>query len=280
MTQLAHIDTFPLVVTLAFPEPSREVLPGVSWGDVAAFPTPAYWAYQVTSARIRNLVPKYQLGRCLVEEVCACLLGGHGLPAAVGLAAFQHLRLKGVFKSADQSIDDICRLLSMPLEVNGRSVHYRFARQKAKYLKAALDHLHGGVAPLQPKELRAWLMEIPGIGFKTASWVVRNWLDSDDVAILDVHILRVGRAIGLFSEKYSVERNYLELEELFVRFSKALGVRASELDAIIWAEMAASPLSVRMLEESFGHEKPISSGSSFRTNRRRTDTQQLPLALH
>ncbi|MDZ3993341.1 hypothetical protein PspTeo4_24872 [Pseudomonas sp. Teo4] len=46
--------------------------------------------------------------------------------------------------------------------------------------------LHSGRA------LRDWLLELPGIGYKTASWVARNWLDADDVAILDIHILRAG----------------------------------------------------------------------------------------
>jgi endonuclease III len=41
-------------------------------------------------------------------------------------------------------------------------------------------------------------MSLPGIGPKTASWIARNWLDADDVAILDIHIMRVGQVIGLF----------------------------------------------------------------------------------
>jgi hypothetical protein len=79
-------------------------------------------------------------------------------------------------------------------------------------------------------------MSLPGIGPKTASWIARNWLDADDVAILDIHIMRVGQVIGLFPLEQTVERHYMALEERFLRFAELLDVRASELDAIIWRD--------------------------------------------
>lgn len=95
--------------------------------------------------------------------------------------------------------------------------------------------------------LRDWLMQLPGIGPKTASWIARNWMDADDVAILDIHIMRVGQAIGLFPRELTVERHYRELETLFLQFSQALDVRASELDAVLWYEMASSPTMARVI---------------------------------
>jgi hypothetical protein len=44
-----------------------------------------------------------------------------------------------------------------------------------------------------------------------------------------------------------VPRDYLALEAQFLATSRALGVRASELDAVIWYEMMASPRSVARL---------------------------------
>lgn len=76
-------------VNIELPEPEAEVMPGVRWGDVAAFPTPAYWAYQVMARRIERNAIRYRLGTSLKEEVGACLLGGHGIPAKVGVVAFE-----------------------------------------------------------------------------------------------------------------------------------------------------------------------------------------------
>lgn len=283
MTQSASIKTAAFTVTVSLPDSTKEVLPGVVWGNLAAFPSPAYWVYQACAARVVGDPPRYQLGKNLVEEVAACLLGGHGIPASVGLAAFRSLKAKKVFESPPLPVEVLHDLLSAPMEVNGRSVKYRFASQKARYLHAALVHLWQGLPPTEPKEIRNWLMEIPGIGYKTASWVVRNWLGSDEVAILDIHLLRVGRAINLFPSHLTAERHYLALEELFLRLSRELGIRASELDAVIWAEMASSPLSVRLLDEQLaarGNATPTQSKPRrATTNRSHANAKQLTLLV-
>lgn len=262
MTQIATVHSSTLTVSLSLPRPTDEVLPGVLWGDVGAFPSPAYWTYLVYTARLLGDRPRYELGSSLVEEVSACLLGGHGIPATVGLAAFRALRNKGALDTSNLPTEqELLEMLSEPLEVNGKSLRYRFAAQKSRYLHAALCFLQQQPAPQDPKELRNWLLGIPGIGLKTASWVVRNWTRSNEVAILDVHLIRVGKAIKLFPESLTVERHYLALEELFLQLSRAMDVRAAELDAVIWNEMASSPLSVKLLDEQL---LARSEGSEFR----------------
>ena len=241
MTQSAVFLTHPATVQVQLPHPQHEVMDGLIWGALEAFPTPAYWHYQVVARRLAGQPASYRLGRSLAEEVGACLLGGHGIPATVGLAAFEHLRAKGTFAGLHYSQEQIEVWLREPLTLNERQVNYRFAAQKAKYLSAALPTLHTAPVFKEGKALRNWLLQLAGIGPKTASWIARNWLDADDVAILDIHIMRVGQVVGLFPKHYTVERHYLELEDLFLKFSRALGVRASELDAVMWHEMASSP---------------------------------------
>lgn len=228
-------------VQILLPAPDAEVVPGVTWGPVDAFPTPAYWTYQVLARRIQGTPVNYRLGSTLIEEVGACLLGGHGIPARIGLVAFEHLRLKGAFDGGVYDESDLMTWLSEPMLVDGRPVRYRFAAQKARYLAAALRALSAKTAPTSSgRALRDWLMRLPGIGPKTASWVARNWLDADDVAILDVHLLRAGVLGGFLDPSLTVERHYLELEVQFLGFSHGLGVRASELDSVIWMEMMSS----------------------------------------
>ena len=249
MMQTAAILTRTGSIQVELPCPDVEVMDGVRWGSVDAFPTPAYWAYQVLARRLVGKPPGYRLGRTLAEEVAACLLGGHGIPATVGLAAYDRVRECGALSGTPVSETEFEALLKEPLEVDGRSVRYRFAAQKARYLAAALPLAHAAPKFEVGKQLRDWLLSVPGIGHKTASWIARNWLDADDVAILDIHIMRVGQVIGLFPKKLTVERHYSELEERFLRLSNSLDVRASELDAVIWWEMASSPLTVRHLIE-------------------------------
>lgn len=257
---------------LELPAAQEELLPGVAWGRVDAFPTPAYWAYQVMAKRVLGDPPEYKLGKTLTQEVAACLLGGHGIPAAVGIAAFERLRDEGVL-AGSPSEQELLELLQSPLDVHGRAVHYRFAQQKARYLSGCLSQLSIGEPPIgSGRALRDWLTQLPGIGHKTASWIARNWLRADDVAILDIHILRVGAVIGLFPTNLTVERHYFALEELFLSLSQRMGVRASELDAVIWYEMARSPLSTQVM---LGNKTPSPKGKAAK--QRHTHPAQVSL---
>ena len=247
MTQTGAVFLGPTVIQIELPVSSVEALPGITWGSIDAFPTPAYWAYQVIARRVCGTPMRHRLGQTLAEEVAACLLGGHGIPASVGVAAFRRLQSLGMFAAAPVE-DELLQQLTSPLLVNGRPVRYRFARQKAKYLTFAMKRLTEEAPPIHSgRALRDWLVGLPGIGFKTASWVARNWLDADDVAILDIHLLRAGALGGFFDTTMTVERDYLDLEAQFIRFSHAIGVRPSELDAVIWFEMMSSPATVTQL---------------------------------
>lgn len=247
MTQSATIYANVTSVNVELPSSCTELLPGVPWGPIDAFPTPAYWVFQVLYRRVAGGPPEYRLGRTLAEEVGACLLGGYGIPAAVGLAAFEKLRSHGAFDNANPTQSQILDWLSQPITVKGKHVRYRFASQKSKYLAIALAAVQNAPHASTGLDLRNWLRELPGIGYKTASWVARNWMNADDVAILDVHILRFGQAIGLFPAALTVERHYLELEQLFIALCQGMNVRPSELDAVVWHEMATSPLTVRKM---------------------------------
>lgn len=150
-----------------FPSAHAEVLPGVKWGLIEAFPSPAYWAYQAWANEQQTTPINYKLGSTLQEEVGACLLGGHGIPASVGLAAFSHLKGRGAFSGSVPSEQELFSWLSEPLDVSGRPVRYRFARQKARYLSAALLKLDSGMAPLTSgRALRDWLTSIPALDSK------------------------------------------------------------------------------------------------------------------
>jgi len=223
--------------TLNLPSPEEEVLPGVPWGRAEECLTPAYWASQVWMNDAHRTYSHYRLGNSLIEEVAACLLGGHGIPAEVGLAAYERVRNSGLLMEAPTA-EKLEALLREPFSVRGRKVRYRFAHQKAGYLAMALQRLHAQpTIPQNGQALRSFLLELPGIGPKTASWITRNWLESDEVAILDIHILRAGVAAGFFPKKVDIAKTYFALEESFLAFAHAIRCRASVLDNFMWHQM-------------------------------------------
>lgn len=210
---------------------------GIPWGRFDELFTAAYWCGQAWQAGLLGLYGKINLGRSLAEETAACLLGGYGMPAEMGLVVFERLRSQGLFERRS-SAEELERSLSEPFEIRGRRSKYRFPRQKAKYLAACLDNIETiDENALDDASLRNALTALPGVGYKTASWIVRNRRNSSRVAVLDVHILRAGRLMGLFDGNQTPQRDYLTLEAKFVELAEELEAPAWLLDAVMWQHM-------------------------------------------
>ena len=225
---------------ITLPDSDEEVVSGVRWGAPDHLGTPAYWA--VRCQWNDELTPRFACGtNSLVEEIGFCLLGGYSVTFEANTAAFEWLRDHRVFDlSIEVSESWIIELLSQPLDVQGRLRRYRFPNQRARRI-AAMRRRFAEAPPdaSSPRALRRHLMTFEGIGPKTASWIVRNHLDSDDVAIIDVHVLRACRRMRLFPDESSLPRDYGSLEERFLDFAKAIKVRSSLLDAVMWTETRA-----------------------------------------
>lgn len=223
------------------PDPDHEVVPGVAWGMPEVPNTPAYWAVR---CQWEDANPDYvSRDSTLPEEAGFCLLGGYGIKYEVNIAAFERLKANGVFDlETEIEVDEIIALLKEPLRVEGRSVRYRFPNQRAQRLVLMRDRLrHLSFDNSDPQAMREALLLIEGIGPKTASWIVRNLLGSDEVAIIDVHILRACVMMGVFPEEIRLPRDYAPLERRFIDFSHAIDVRPSVLDAVMWSEMRSIP---------------------------------------
>jgi N-glycosylase/DNA lyase len=168
------------------------------------------------------------------------LLGGHGLPHQVGLAAFEAVRADGLLRRP-VDMSDIEQVLRRPLKIGDRTVRYRFPAQRARYLVGALARLRTQHPPESARALREWLLDLPGIGPKTAGWIIRNHLTSDDVAVIDIHVLEAGIDASVFDASWTPARHYDLLQAMFLAWARQGEVSAADLDAVIWAERARIP---------------------------------------
>lgn len=241
------------IQTMTLPPAKEHVMEGVRWGKFDELFTPAYWASQAWIADQNSCVLSHRLGTTLTEEIAVCMLGGFGMSADLGLAAFQRIRDAGFLHNGNvPSENSILELLSEPLDVNGRKIKYRYPRQRSRYLFSALKRLSVECPPLSSDlEFRAWLLSFAGIGPKTASWITRNWLKSDNVAIIDVHIHRAGILIGVFNQQDDVGKDYFKMEKQFLIFASAIGVAASNLDDMMWQQMRQmNRLAIRIMDKA------------------------------
>ena len=220
---------------------------GVLWGCASMPFTPAYWRLVCSTNDAIHEQNRYHLGTSLKEEVVACLLGGYGVTGELGVAAYNHLRQNSALDHP-LSAAQIEKLLSEHLVVGGRSVRYRYPRQKAKYISTAIEYLTVNSHPEDcGRSLRDWLTAVPGIGYKTASWIARNWLDARDIAILDIHIHRAGVLTGIFTPNDDVRKDYLRMEEHFIKLANGIGVPANILDNLVWNNLRLTPRLVRKM---------------------------------
>ena len=261
------------------PDADAELLPGVHWGDPWTLFTPAYWLAQAWMTQSDDhKANKYQARDSVVDELGFCMLGGFGITAELATNAFERCKHAGFFIRLETRVEVWTEALSAPLTINDRPVKYRYPNQKARFLASAMAYVQQNQLKLDSgKILRDQLLEIQGVGYKTASWVTRNVLDSDDVAILDIHLIRAGRLCGLFSARDDVQRDYLSMEERFLLFSRGLRLRPAILDCLIWDEMrAAGPLPIDMLNAT---EHPTSDADKKSKPRSKAIGSQLQLAL-
>ncbi|BCS51771.1 8-oxoguanine DNA glycosylase [Geobacter sp. SVR] len=222
----------------ALPDPWEKVMDGVVWGEFDTFFTPAFWVVQAWLDKDQKRYGAYKLGASLQEEVTACLLGGHGIPSEVGLAAYRAVRDRGLLTKETLTQEELTAVLREPMDVGGRQVRYRFWKQKSKYLWESLQAISKGNPPEDHRAFRNWLIEkLPGVGPKTASWITRNWLSSDEVAIIDIHIQRAGLHAGFFDKNLTIDKNYSQMEARFLQFAHAIGIRPAVLDTLIWRQM-------------------------------------------
>jgi N-glycosylase/DNA lyase len=223
------------LVTL--PSTDAEVLPGVPWGSAEYFNTPAYWAVR---CHWEEENPDFVTRNSLLREATFCLLGGYGIRYEVNAAAYERFDQQGFFDVVPGTFEEheLRQWLLEPLLVGGRQIHYRFPNQRAGRIAGMCKTLGALQADdLSAGELRGALMAIDGIGPKTASWIVRNCRGSDEVAIIDIHLIRACQHMALFPDKLTLPKDYADLEDKFLRFSRAIDVRPSVLDAVMWSEV-------------------------------------------
>ena len=211
--------------------------PAASRGDLATLYTTPFWQLQYELFLGHFNPPKYRRRNNIVEEIVSCLLGGYGFKAELGWAAFNRLYERNLIRLG-VPYDDIYKALRSPFIISGRLIHYRFPEQKSRYVYSFLNRNDLDSIPTSNDlALREWLLGVKGVGPKTASWITRNYLGSDNVAIIDIHIYRAGVLTGFLRPELSITRDYYEIERRFLDYCKVINVSPSVMDLVMWTNM-------------------------------------------
>ncbi|MFH1645760.1 MAG: DNA lyase [Candidatus Omnitrophota bacterium] len=123
----------------------------------------------------------------------------------------------------------------------------RFPNNKAEYIFLARKIFKDGLKiciknKINPKDIfatRDWFVKnVKGIGYKEASHFLRNIGYGQELAILDVHILRCLKKDGVIDEiPSSISRKkYLEIEKKVFDYAVSKNASMEALDLQLWAQ--------------------------------------------
>jgi N-glycosylase/DNA lyase len=123
-----------------------------------------------------------------------------------------------------------------------KECYIRFHKTKSRYLLQMKDQYFAITQKLSETvpavELRDWLVQnVLGLGYKEASHFLRNIGKNDGLAILDRHILRNLKRLGLIRSipKSLSRKRYGEIENRFSKFASTIGITLDELDLVFWS---------------------------------------------
>jgi len=169
----------------------------------------------------------------IFAELVFCIL----TPQSRGIscwAAVENLMRKGILFTGDAT--------HIVKELDG----VRFIYKKSEYIVEArekfLDDSKVSIRSIislinDGHKAREWLVRnVTGIGYKEASHFLRNIGFEQNLAILDRHIIRNLKLIGVLEEiPNSLSRTrYLDIEKRMMEFSRAVQIPMSYLDLVMW----------------------------------------------
>ena len=147
-----------------------------------------------------------------VEALVGCILSQATTDAQSG-AAYDALIAK--YPTWEQIRDARVSDIARAIKSSG------LANDKARYIKHALQFIERErgeinldfLNDMDEKDARKWLMQMQGVGPKTAS-IVLLFAQKRDVFPVDTHVHRTTRRLGWIDEKTSAEQAHAQLEAL------------------------------------------------------------------
>jgi N-glycosylase/DNA lyase len=178
----------------------------------------------------------------LWRELAACILGSR-VSHEKTFTAVERLQSSNLFEPL-HAVGNLSKYEARTIDIL-KEQRYPFPYARTHQLRRSLESIYLGVGSLKKILLQSknaadarcnLVAKAHGIGPKQASLFLRNIGYSDDLAILDVHVLHYLTWIGLVSENPKVHsiKRYENIENVFRSHARQLGYSAAQLDLAVW----------------------------------------------
>lgn len=199
----------------------------VPWGRHDEFGTAAYWVDQTI---VGGYADEYEAMDPLTAVVWGLLHGG-GIKAESGNAFLEPV-MALLERQRTPTAEAVEAVLRTPTGDVGR---YRFPRIRGGYIAAAVDRLRRDPPPDDPERFRRYLLDLRGVGPKTAALIVSGVTGGDAaVHINDIWLRRALVPAGVFRPEWQVDHDYDRFEDAFLQYARHGNVTPGALDWCIW----------------------------------------------
>ena len=196
------------------------------------FNEPYSWHY--SNNEMSLLSSKAKDDHRLFEELSFCIFTANA-SAEMGLKSVDTIRsilIEGSAEEMSKRLEGVHRF---------NNLRPQFIVHTRNYLKNTLNfELKKKLLSFKNKhELRDFIAlnkDIKGLAYKEASHFLRN-IGFNGYAILDKHIINSLHEFGILetNDKPKNAKDYLEIEQKFIDFSKDAGIGIDELDLLLWS---------------------------------------------
>jgi len=195
-------------------------------------------SHKTKGSIIRNRLDEFRAvikknDKHVFQELCFCILTPQS-NAVLCDEALKGLVRSGTLFSGGR--DAVRRALKRVRFYNNKTEYLLKARQLFK--KGLRFNIKNRIDESDVFQTREWFVKnIKGLGYKEASHFLRNIGLGNNIAILDVHILRNLKKFGVIKEiPKSISRlKYMEIETKMKVFSKRIKIPIDELDLLFWS---------------------------------------------
>lgn len=135
--------------------------------------------------------------------------------------------------------NSIAKVLQRKTRFHNKKAHYISLARKLFTVKGKIS-IKSSISEFKDMfVLRNWLVDnVKGMGYKEASHFLRNIGFGEKITILDRHILKNLKLMGVINKlPDSLTKNtYLEIEEKMKKFSKRINIPLDYLDFVLWCK--------------------------------------------
>ncbi len=166
-------------------------------------------------------------------ELCFCLLTPQSRAVICDKAVKLLIRDGYLLNGSRKNIRKRLKGVRFPNIKTGNLLSARKLFKKGPRIK-----IKNALNPSEPAEVREWLVKnVRGLGYKEASHFLRNIGLGKRLAILDVHILKNLRRLGVIKKTPAslTKKAYLLIENKVKRFSETVNIPMDALDLLLWS---------------------------------------------